>query len=216
MKCSLCGHEFAQTEAHQACQKCWLARFCALVRCPNCGFEMPADDKLAERLETYHQKAGHAGRAGQSVLVGAPAAPSHTSTKDVAIVTSHTTTMNSNGALTKLGGWLARTLGVKPAGGACAAGQDHKMACACAAEAAAVEHAHPLTALMPGRRAVIARLDTSQREGLRQLLSLGLLPHTEITLLRRYPTLVVQLGHSQFAIDRELASLVFVINRGQT
>ncbi|MBI4353434.1 MAG: ferrous iron transport protein A [Candidatus Omnitrophica bacterium] len=40
MKCSLCGWEFGEQEAGQACGKCWMQKGCELVRCPQCGFEM--------------------------------------------------------------------------------------------------------------------------------------------------------------------------------
>lgn len=174
MKCTLCGHSFSPDQSHRACQACWLAKFCSLVRCPNCGFEMPPEGEAAaqatvaqcaqppEFFTAPQPKAVHS--AGNS-------SANFTLLKDTITVNADYKTSPSSS-----------NSGVSSA----------------------------LTALEPGRTARIARIDTSRRDGLRQLLALGLLPNTEITLLRRFPTLVVQLGHSQFAIDRELASLVFV------
>ncbi len=39
MKCALCGFEFDERQAHNACAKCPMTKGCKLVRCPNCGYE---------------------------------------------------------------------------------------------------------------------------------------------------------------------------------
>jgi len=44
----------------------------------------------------------------------------------------------------------------------------------------------------------------------RKLSALGLVPGVQIVLVQRFPTFVVQVGHSLVAIDRHLASLVQV------
>ena len=41
-KCSLCGFEFSVQEGRLDCGKCPLNHRCALVRCPNCSYEMLA------------------------------------------------------------------------------------------------------------------------------------------------------------------------------
>lgn len=68
----------------------------------------------------------------------------------------------------------------------------------------------PLSELEVNRSAVIAYLHTHDREALRKLIAMGALPQTEVVLLQRFPTVLFQLGKSQFAVDDELASHIFV------
>lgn len=39
MKCALCGREFDERQAQNACAGCVVAKGCKLIRCPNCGYE---------------------------------------------------------------------------------------------------------------------------------------------------------------------------------
>lgn len=48
MKCSLCGFEFDEKKAQAGCKSCSLMKRCALIRCPNCGFETPPEPKWAK------------------------------------------------------------------------------------------------------------------------------------------------------------------------
>jgi len=50
MKCTLCGFEFEEKDAGAACGGCPLSRNCELVRCPNCGFEMPVEPGWIKKL----------------------------------------------------------------------------------------------------------------------------------------------------------------------
>jgi len=54
MKCSLCGYEFGENAAKAACEGCILTKNCRLVKCPNCGYEMPKTPewigKMSRRL----------------------------------------------------------------------------------------------------------------------------------------------------------------------
>ncbi|OGX46060.1 MAG: hypothetical protein A3G38_03970 [Omnitrophica WOR_2 bacterium RIFCSPLOWO2_12_FULL_51_8] len=45
MKCTLCGYKFSEGDAQAACQRCPLMKGCRLIRCPNCGFEMPPEPR---------------------------------------------------------------------------------------------------------------------------------------------------------------------------
>jgi len=51
MKCSLCGYIFKENEAARSCSGCSLIKGCKLVKCPNCGFEMPPEPKWAGLLK---------------------------------------------------------------------------------------------------------------------------------------------------------------------
>ncbi|MEI6809119.1 MAG: FeoA family protein [bacterium] len=45
---------------------------------------------------------------------------------------------------------------------------------------------------------------------MQKLMAMGILPRTELNLMRRTPTIVFQTGKTQFAIDAELASRIYV------
>ncbi len=44
--CGLCGNRF--THAGLVCGTCPMQTGCALVRCPNCGFQFPRSSRLVE------------------------------------------------------------------------------------------------------------------------------------------------------------------------
>lgn len=51
MRCSLCGYEFGEDQAQTACKGCLIMKGCKLIRCPNCGFEMPPEPKWLKSLK---------------------------------------------------------------------------------------------------------------------------------------------------------------------
>ncbi len=69
-----------------------------------------------------------------------------------------------------------------------------------------------LTELSVKKRGVISDLDTSKTKELRKLISMGALPGAEIELLQVFPVFVFRIGYSSFAVDKELASLIFIKN----
>lgn len=76
--------------------------------------------------------------------------------------------------------------------------------------------AHPkaivksLANLKSGERGVISYIHTKEKSALQKIMALGALPGSSIKLLRKFPSYVFQIGHSQFAIDREMAKKIFV------
>jgi DtxR family Mn-dependent transcriptional regulator len=56
----------------------------------------------------------------------------------------------------------------------------------------------------------VAYLSTRDSRQVQKLMAMGVLPGSPMRLLQRFPTYVFQVGYSQFAVDRELASLIFV------
>jgi rubredoxin len=50
MKCSLCGFNFDENEAETACKECFLAKNCKLIKCPNCGYEMPPEPAWLNKI----------------------------------------------------------------------------------------------------------------------------------------------------------------------
>ncbi|MEI7898843.1 MAG: FeoA family protein [bacterium] len=70
--------------------------------------------------------------------------------------------------------------------------------------------------LKPNECGHVAYLQTHDKGALQKLMAMGILPGTEITLLQRYPTFVFQSGKTQFAVDKALASHVFVRRQQRT
>ena len=61
-----------------------------------------------------------------------------------------------------------------------------------------------------GKKGRIAYLLLKQNPELQRLLAHGLIPGTEIEVLQRFPTFVVQVNESQLAFDEHIAQAVFV------
>ncbi len=68
----------------------------------------------------------------------------------------------------------------------------------------------PLSHLHPGQSGVIAYIQMKNPNRLQKLMAMGVLPGERITLLRRMPSYVFQVGFSQFAVDEEIASDIYV------
>ena len=68
----------------------------------------------------------------------------------------------------------------------------------------------PLCDLQPHQGGHIAYIHMHDPKRLQKLMAMGMLPGTSITLLRRFPSFVFEAGHSQFAVDEEIASDIYV------
>jgi Fe2+ transport system protein FeoA len=69
-----------------------------------------------------------------------------------------------------------------------------------------------LADLQPGQSAKVLGLKhrSAQSRQVRKYLAMGLVPGVEVKLVQRFPAYVFELGYSQFAVDREMASGVLV------
>lgn len=67
-----------------------------------------------------------------------------------------------------------------------------------------------LTDLEAGQTAKISRIHTRDEETLKKLIAIGLLPDTDITLIKKKPTYLFAVGNTRFAVDRELAQKILV------
>ena len=67
-----------------------------------------------------------------------------------------------------------------------------------------------LTEFRPGETGEIAYLAASDDRKMQKLMSMGVLPGTSVQLLRNYPSYIFKVGQSEFAVDQELASEIFV------
>lgn len=68
----------------------------------------------------------------------------------------------------------------------------------------------PLSQLDVNKKARVAYLQTRDPGDLRKLITIGALPNTEIILIQKFPSYAFQIGKTQFAIDKELASSIYV------
>lgn len=68
----------------------------------------------------------------------------------------------------------------------------------------------PLTDLDENKKAKISYLQTASQDALQKIIAMGALPKTEIVLKQKFPSYVFQIGKSQFAVDKELASCIYV------
>ena len=68
----------------------------------------------------------------------------------------------------------------------------------------------PLSDLTAGSRAVVVSIDSRRGSRLSRLSAFGLLPGSHVTLLQRHPSLVVQLGETEVALETAVAKEVIV------
>ena len=54
-KCALCGYEFSKDDGHTSCSGCPLAGACHMVKCPNCGYEVPVAPEM-KRLKSLWKR----------------------------------------------------------------------------------------------------------------------------------------------------------------
>jgi DtxR family Mn-dependent transcriptional regulator len=64
--------------------------------------------------------------------------------------------------------------------------------------------------LEKNKRAEVVYLQPRSQTLYRQLVAMGVLPKVELVLLQRSPSYVFKVGKSQFAVDVELASSIYV------
>lgn len=67
-----------------------------------------------------------------------------------------------------------------------------------------------LAELEPRDKGQIAYLQTKDAAQMQKLISIGALPGVSIALIQKFPSCVFEIGESQFAVDKELASAIYV------
>jgi len=68
----------------------------------------------------------------------------------------------------------------------------------------------PLTELRPRETGEIAYLAASDDKKVQKLMSMGVLPGSEMTLIQKFPSYIFKVGHSQFAVDDQLARDIYI------
>ena len=67
-----------------------------------------------------------------------------------------------------------------------------------------------LASLKTNQKGKVAYIHTQDNQKLQKLMAMGIVPGVAITLLQKFPSHVLQIGQSQFAIDTDLANCVLI------
>ncbi len=83
-------------------------------------------------------------------------------------------------------------------------------ACCRKAEQDRVQEVGPLCDGRAEQRGVVAYLSTRDNREIQKLMAMGILPGSDIRLIRLFPSYIFEIGQSQFTVDRQLAEKIFV------
>ena len=72
----------------------------------------------------------------------------------------------------------------------------------------------PLCDSKPGMKGTVAYLSTRDNREVQKMMAMGVLPGTDIEMIRCFPSYVFQLGYSQFTVDTQLAETIYVHWKG--
>lgn len=67
-----------------------------------------------------------------------------------------------------------------------------------------------LTELKQGQKGTVAELDTNDENILKKLMSMGILPGMPLRVIQTFPSYVFQVGYTQVAVDKTIASAILV------
>ncbi len=71
---------------------------------------------------------------------------------------------------------------------------------------------HPLTELEEGGSGRISYIYVENPQVMTRLINLGLRPGRRVTVLKRFPAYIVQVGNTQIALDTEIAGRIYVVS----
>ena len=69
---------------------------------------------------------------------------------------------------------------------------------------------HPLSELKSGQKGKVVYLQVEDHNVLKKLMAMGILPGRTITLIQRFPSFVFSIGKTQVAVDKDIASNIYV------
>ena len=72
------------------------------------------------------------------------------------------------------------------------------------------EYSVALVSCHSGESGEVSHIKTEDARKLRKIMNLGLIPGSKICLIQKFPNYVFQLGNTQLAVDKELASEIFI------
>jgi DtxR family Mn-dependent transcriptional regulator len=68
----------------------------------------------------------------------------------------------------------------------------------------------PLSAIKAGKRVKIVYISTKSHASLDRLTGIGIIPGLELTIHQKFPSMILQYGETQLALDNDIAKNVFV------
>ncbi|WP_054871560.1 FeoA family protein [Caloranaerobacter sp. TR13] len=68
----------------------------------------------------------------------------------------------------------------------------------------------PAVKMKSGEEGIIAELDTDSKSILRKLMAMGILPGMKIKMIQTFPSYVFQVGYTQVAVDKRIASVILI------
>lgn len=190
MKCPMCSKEFNEAQAEKACTGCPMNKGCKLIRCPNCGYEIPEEPASLKFLKNFFKRLlSDVLQMKKGLIHEASCDFEHALHKGV-----------DENVCTLLGHPRTCPHGSEIPEGACCKEQRAKTG----------QLITTLSDLAKRKSAIVAYLRTDNREDMQKLIAMGVLPGTAVQVLQRFPTIAFQAGKSQFAVDRDLADKVVV------
>lgn len=67
-----------------------------------------------------------------------------------------------------------------------------------------------LTQLKKDEEGIIAELNTDNSNILRKLMAMGIMPGMNLKVIQTFPSYVFQVGYTQVAVDKEIASVIII------
>jgi DtxR family Mn-dependent transcriptional regulator len=69
---------------------------------------------------------------------------------------------------------------------------------------------HPLSEVKRGQKGKVVYVQAEDHNMLKKLMAMGILPGRTITLIQRFPSFVFSIGKTQVAVDKDIASNIYV------
>ncbi|MBZ4666307.1 FeoA family protein [Mahella sp.] len=64
--------------------------------------------------------------------------------------------------------------------------------------------------MQTGQKAAIMALNMNDQDTVRKLMALGIVVGSDVELVQSFPSYVIKVGYTQIAIDKDIASSIFV------
>jgi len=68
----------------------------------------------------------------------------------------------------------------------------------------------PLSQLLPGQQGKVAYVYAPEAARMQKLIAMGIMPGALIRLVQKFPSYVFEAGHTQFAVDEQIADSIYV------
>lgn len=68
----------------------------------------------------------------------------------------------------------------------------------------------PLSSMAAGQTGKVAYIYAPETNKLQKLIAMGIQPGAQVSLIQSFPSYVFQAGHTQFAVDKEIADAIYV------